>query len=54
MERLITHLCLSDGGAAILVAAKDAVGDVEVVGALGAVVVFVTGTTRVLLAWLLT
>ena len=56
VERFITHLCLLVGGAAMLVAAKDAVDAVEVagvVGALGAVVVFVTGTAVVLFAWLL-
>ena len=61
VERLNTHLCWLVCGAtmvdaaAMLVAAKDAVDAAEVVGiegALGAVVVVVTGTVVVLLVWL--
>ena len=61
MERLITHLpWLLDGatmvgGAAMLVAVKDAIAAVVVVclGAMGAAVVVVNGTIVVLLVWLL-
>ena len=59
MERLITHLCLLAGDAAMMAAAEnvlDAIEAVNVLGSLGAVaavVVIVTGTAVVLLAWLL-